>query len=91
MNIIGKIIIAPVKSLVEELAGSLSLPKRWEGKAINEIIQDAKAEHFSKMISRNEFGMILRYRKHLELQVEDVLEEGMDCDKYLKKNSYNNS
>lgn len=44
----GRIIITPTKSLIEELAGSLSLPKKWKGKKINEIIQDAKKEHFKK-------------------------------------------
>lgn len=44
----GKIVITPIKSLIEELAGSLSTPKKWQGKKIEQIIEDAKAEHFRK-------------------------------------------
>lgn len=42
----GKIIITPMRALVEELAGSLSLPKRWQGKTMDEIIKEAKEEYF---------------------------------------------
>ncbi len=45
---LGKIIITPAKSLIEELAGSLSVPKKWQGKKVEQIIEDAKAEHFRK-------------------------------------------
>lgn len=44
----GKIVITPIKSLIEELAGSLSIPKKWQGKKIEQIIEAAKAEHFRK-------------------------------------------
>lgn len=44
----GKIVITPVRSLIEELAGSLSVPRKWQGKTIEQIIEDAKAEHFGK-------------------------------------------
>lgn len=44
----GKIILTPVRSLIEELAGSLSTPKKWQGKKIHQIIEDAKIEHFGK-------------------------------------------
>lgn len=47
-DVSGKIIITPIKSLIEELAGSLSMPKRWQGEKIEQIIEDAKAEHFRK-------------------------------------------
>jgi AbrB family looped-hinge helix DNA binding protein len=42
----GQIIITPVKQLLNELAGSLSLPNKWKDKDIESIIQDAKQEHF---------------------------------------------
>lgn len=42
----GKIIISPVKNLLMELAGSLSLPNRWKGKDIDSIIRDSKQKHF---------------------------------------------
>lgn len=42
----GKIIITPVQDLINKMAGSLPLPKKWEGKEIDEIIEEAKSEHF---------------------------------------------
>ena len=42
----GKIIIASVKNLITELAGSLSLPNRWKGKDIDSIIRESKQKHF---------------------------------------------
>lgn len=42
------IVLTPIKSLIEGLAGSLVVPKKWEGKEIDDIIKDAKEEHFSK-------------------------------------------
>ncbi|MBI4089761.1 MAG: AbrB/MazE/SpoVT family DNA-binding domain-containing protein [Candidatus Levybacteria bacterium] len=42
----GRIIIAPVKNLLKELAGSLSLPKTWKGKDIDSIIKESKQRHF---------------------------------------------
>lgn len=43
----NKIIMEPEEALVEELAGSLSLPKRFQGKSIQQIIKQAKTEYFS--------------------------------------------
>lgn len=42
----GRIILTPIKQLLSELAGSLSVPDKWKGKDIDMIIQDAKASHF---------------------------------------------
>ncbi len=42
----GRLILTPMRQLVEELAGSWSLPKKWKGKDIDEIIEEAKEEHF---------------------------------------------
>lgn len=35
-------------ALVEELAGSVPMPKEWQGRDIDEIIEEAKNEHFNK-------------------------------------------
>lgn len=42
----GRIIIAPVKNLLTELAGSLSLPQEWKGRNIDYIIKESKRKHF---------------------------------------------
>lgn len=44
----GKIIIRPAKNLVEELAGAISLPKRFKGLSLEKIIQKAKREYFAR-------------------------------------------
>lgn len=44
----GSIIITSQLALVEKLAGSVKLPKRWQGKDIDEVIELAKYEHFKK-------------------------------------------
>lgn len=45
----GKIIIAPVKNLLAELSGSLSLPEKWKGKDIDYIIKESKLRHFKSI------------------------------------------
>lgn len=42
----GRIILTPMKQLIEELAGSLALPEPWKGKDIDEIIKKAKQDYF---------------------------------------------
>ena len=42
----GRIVVTPIKKLITELAGSLSIPDKWTGKDIDSIIQEAKAQHF---------------------------------------------
>lgn len=44
----GRVIITPAEMLVEELAGSVPIPKKWVGKDIDEIIEEAKDEYFSE-------------------------------------------
>ncbi len=44
----GKIIITPMKSLIEKLAGSVYVPQEFKNKPLNEIIEAAKMEYFSK-------------------------------------------
>lgn len=42
----GRIILTPLKQLIEELAGSLTMPEKWKGKATDKIIKEAKQEYF---------------------------------------------
>ena len=44
----GRMVVQSAKDLVEELAGSISIPKRFKGLSIEEIIQKAKKEYFKK-------------------------------------------
>ena len=44
----GKLVITPIVNLIEKLAGSLEIPNRWKGKDIDTIIEESKAEYFSK-------------------------------------------
>jgi bifunctional DNA-binding transcriptional regulator/antitoxin component of YhaV-PrlF toxin-antitoxin module len=44
----GKLIIASGEKLVDELAGSVPIPKRWQGKDPNWMIDKAKEEYLSK-------------------------------------------
>lgn len=42
----NRIVIHPARILVEELAGTISLPKRFKDLSIAKIIQKAKKEYF---------------------------------------------
>ena len=44
----GSLKITSAERLVEELAGSVPMPKKWRGKDIDEIIEEARNEYFSK-------------------------------------------
>lgn len=44
----GRLILTPAKKLVEELAGSVPMPKKWKGKNIDQIIEQAKDEYFKE-------------------------------------------
>lgn len=44
----GRLIITQSESLVEELAGSVPVPKKWKRKDIGTIIEEAKNEYFKK-------------------------------------------
>lgn len=37
---------APAEKLVEELAGSVLMPKKWIGKDVDQIIDEARNEYF---------------------------------------------
>lgn len=45
------ILITPADQLVEELAGSLNMPKKWQGKNLDTIISEAKTAYFKKKSS----------------------------------------
>ncbi len=44
----GRLILTPAEKLVEELAGSLPMPKEWEGRDINEIVEEGISEYFNE-------------------------------------------
>jgi len=44
----NKIIMEPAQLLIENLAGSITLPRKFRGKSIQQIIQEAKKDYFSK-------------------------------------------
>lgn len=44
----NSIIIKPALSLIENLAGSLSLPPKYKKTPLNQIILQSKQEHFQK-------------------------------------------
>ncbi len=43
----GRLILTPAEKLVEELAGSLAMPKKWKGKSLDQIIEESAEEYFS--------------------------------------------
>lgn len=44
----GNLLITPAENLVEELAGSLKMPEKWQGKDIDKIIEEAKDEYYAE-------------------------------------------
>ena len=42
----GRLMLTPMERLVEELAGSLPMPRKWRNKNIDKIIEEAKKEYF---------------------------------------------
>lgn len=47
----GRLVLTPINKLVEELAGSVPLPKKWKGKNIDQVIKLAKDEYFKEKYS----------------------------------------
>lgn len=45
----GRIVISPIKNILAQLAGSLSLPEKWKGKDIDSIIKESKRRHFKSI------------------------------------------
>ena len=48
----GHLLITPAEKLVEELAGSVSMPSRLKGKDIDTIIEEVKIKHFQDKQSK---------------------------------------
>lgn len=44
----GKLIVEPATSLVQQLAGSVKVPRRYRGLSEDAIVHKAKKEYFSK-------------------------------------------
>lgn len=42
----GRLILTPAERLVEELAGSVPMPRKWKGKNLDKIIEEARDEYF---------------------------------------------
>lgn len=45
----GHLLITPAEVLVEELAGSVKIPKRLRSKDIDQIIEESKKQYFTKI------------------------------------------
>ena len=48
----GSLLVRPAVSLVESLAGSVKVPKRFKGMDVDEIIEAAKREYFRERFKR---------------------------------------
>ncbi len=44
----GTLKITSAEKLVEELSGSIRVPKKWKNKSADQIIEESKNEYFSK-------------------------------------------
>jgi len=42
----GRLLVTPAEKLVEELAGILTMPKKWKNKTLNQVTEDSKMEYF---------------------------------------------
>ena len=42
----GRLLLTPAELLVEELAGSVPIPKKWQGKSLSWIKENAIKEYF---------------------------------------------
>lgn len=47
----GSLKLTSAERLVEELAGSVPIPKKWQGKALDQIIDEARDEYFKNKYS----------------------------------------
>lgn len=41
----GRIILTPMQQIVEQLAGSWELPRKWQGKDLDEIVEESRQEY----------------------------------------------
>lgn len=46
----GELVIRPLNQVIQDLAGSVQVPKVFKGKSIDEIISQAKKEYFRNRI-----------------------------------------
>lgn len=42
----GKIVLTPAEKLVEELGGSVPVPKEWKGKGLDQVIEESQESYF---------------------------------------------
>lgn len=42
----GSLKITTAEKLIEKLAGSISIPKKWQGRKLDQIIDEARDEYF---------------------------------------------
>lgn len=47
----GSLKITSAEALVEKLAGSVPIPKKWQGKDLDQIIDEARDEYFKSKYS----------------------------------------
>ncbi len=47
----GSLKITSAEALVEKLAGSVPIPKKWQGKDLDQIIDEARDEYFRSKYS----------------------------------------
>lgn len=47
----GSLKITSAERLVEELAGSVPIPKKWQGKDLDQIIDEARDEYYKNKYS----------------------------------------
>lgn len=48
----GRIILTPMQQIVEQLAGSWDLPQKWQGKDLDEIVEESHQEYFQEKYKR---------------------------------------
>ena len=51
----GEITLSSFDGIVNELAGSLKSPERWQGKNIDQIIDSSKKEHLTNRETRKNY------------------------------------
>ena len=42
------LLLTPVKDLINKLSGSVTIPKKYQGLSMDEIIENSKTEYFEK-------------------------------------------
>lgn len=44
----NSLVLTPVQGLVDKLSGSVTIPKKYQGLSMDEIIENSKTEHFNQ-------------------------------------------